>query len=89
MFTPRLLNLSISKKPSALIYSHRFLSLSFKQKHGGGCCGSGVKGQISGIEPTKRNWYDIIKFLIEINNHKNPFHSQLDVLIENLLDMKI
>ena len=33
-----------------------------------------------------KNNYDIIKFLIEINNHKNPFHSQLDVLIENLLD---
>ena len=36
----------------------------------------------------KKNYYDIVKFLIEINNHKNPFHSQLDVLIENLLDQK-
>ena len=35
-----------------------------------------------------KNNYDIVKFLIEINNHKNPFHSQLDVLIENLLDKK-
>ena len=31
-----------------------------------------------------KNNYDIIKFLIEINNHKNPFHSQLDVLIEKV-----
>jgi len=36
----------------------------------------------------KKNNYDIVKFLIEINNHKNPFHSQLDVLIENQLDKK-
>lgn len=35
-----------------------------------------------------KNNYDIVKFLIEINNHKNPFHSQLDILIENLLDKK-
>lgn len=33
-----------------------------------------------------KNNYDIVKFLIEVNNYKNPFHSQLDILIENLLD---
>ena len=36
----------------------------------------------------KKNNFDIVKFLIEINNHKNPFHSQLDILIENLLEQK-